>query len=176
MNEQHPATIKIIKGQQHAPEEGSEILITTLQTMQKRLDEPDSKLNAQNARISRLETLSKPYLDIRERCFTTHLRSFWRDFIIPSDVEMTLGETRALIKSLVGLHGGHAEADAIMFEERRPARELRPFVHIYGVQPATIREIGRSCFLFVIVVMLLIHVFMIVSKGYKGCWSIPPHL
>jgi len=66
------------------------------------------------------------------------------------------------------LHGGHAEADAIMFEERRPARELRPFVHIYGVQPAMISDIGRSCFLFVIVVMLLIHVSMIASKGYKG--------
>lgn len=74
--------MKIIKGQHHAPTEGNEPLLTTLQAMQKRLDELDSKLNAQNARISRLETLSKPYIDTRERCFTTHLRSFWREFII----------------------------------------------------------------------------------------------
>lgn len=75
------------------------------------------------------------------------MRSFWRDFIIPSDVDVGIGEIRALIKSLVGLHGGHAEADAIMFEERRPARELRPFVHVYDVQLAIIREIGRSGFI-----------------------------
>jgi len=51
--------------------------------MQKRLGGLNSKLKAQNARISRLETLSKPYLDIREKNFTTHLHSFRRDFIIP---------------------------------------------------------------------------------------------
>lgn len=84
---------------------------------------------------------------------------------------MTLGEIRALIKSLVGLHGGHAEANAIMFEERRPARELRPFVHIYGMQPAMIREIGRSRFL-CNGVLVADTCFMIASKGYEGTMKV----
>ena len=71
------------------------------------------------------------------------------------------------MKSLISLHGGHAEADAIMFEDRHHARELGPFVRIYGVLRL---EIGKSRFVFASVLMADTRFYNSVER-YKGIYE-----
>lgn len=35
------------------------------------------------------------------------------------------------------LHGGNTEIDAFMFNERKPTSGIRPFLHLYGLDPVS---------------------------------------
>lgn len=83
--------------------------------------------------MGRMETLESFFFDVRERAFLTYLRDKWRQPDITTKV-------RSFNRSIV--HGGHAEADALMFSQRRPAEELRQFVYLYGFNPEKILDLA----------------------------------
>ena len=127
------------------------------------LDARIADLDARNAdldaRVSRLESQNKSLLafqnlffSVRERAFATFLRDYCREYGAkghsqPWSARSKLGsEIRSRISQLNRsiLHGGLAEIDALMFQERRPVEELPDFEHLYGLGPSAIIEIGKS--------------------------------
>lgn len=83
--------------------------------------------------MGRIEKLGSFFIDVPERAFLTYLRDKWRRPDVTTRV-------RSLNRSIV--HGGYAEADALMFSERRPAEELRQFVYLYGFDPEKILDLA----------------------------------
>ena len=87
-----------------------------------------------HTRVNRLESLGSLFIDVRERSFLSYLRDRWRQ---PHHAT----QVRSLNRS-VTVHGGHAEADALMFLERRPADEIRQYVYLYGLNPTQIQDLA----------------------------------
>lgn len=111
------------------------------------------------ARVARLESQNKGLLafqrhffSVRERTLITFLRDYCREHGAKGHSQARsarpkLGsEIRSRISQLnrTILHGGLAEIDALMFQERRRAEEIPDFEYLYGVRPSVVIDIGKS--------------------------------
>ncbi|KAE8386432.1 hypothetical protein BDV23DRAFT_187240, partial [Aspergillus alliaceus] len=127
------------------------------------LDARNADLETRNAdldaRATRLESQNKGLLafqnhffSVRERAFATFLRDYCREHGAKGHSQTRsarpkLGsEIRSRISQLNRsiIHGGLAEIDALMFQERRRAEELPDFEHVYGLRPSIIIEIASK--------------------------------
>lgn len=142
------ATLKEMDGKRVVTNDGGQTLLDTMQAILKEQrtlrddhgrqiselrDEYGRQISELKTRMGRMERLGSFFIDVRERAFLTHLRDTWRQQHVATQVQ-------SLSRSIV--HGGHAEADALMFSERRPAEELRQFVCLYGFDPEKIQDLA----------------------------------
>lgn len=131
------ATLKEMDGKRVVTNDGGQTLLDTMQAILKEQrtlrDDHGRQISELKTRMGRMERLGSFFIDVRERAFLTHLRDTWRQQHVATQVQ-------SLSRSIV--HGGHAEADALMFSERRPAEELRQFVCLYGFDPEKILDLA----------------------------------
>lgn len=130
-------TLKEMDGKRVVTNDGGQTLLDTMQVILKEQrtlgDEHSRQISELETRMGRMERLGNFFIDVRERAFLTNVRDKWRQPHVTTQV-------RSLNRSIV--HGGHAEADALMFSERRPAEELQQFVYLYGFDPEKIQDLA----------------------------------
>lgn len=113
--------------------------IANLESDNANLEARVAELERDNANLNRqvasLLPFKRLFIDVRERLFLTFVRDTYTNIKEEQRRKGTEGHAvhsriTSLNKNLI--HGGNAEADAIMFFEREPVKDLCAFQKLYG--------------------------------------------